>query len=91
MSINKSKKSDARNLLEESQEGDSPYMSVHEVLQICSFWSKNNADIANMLAMDHPEEHIKIVKKSERAILEIKFINADLEEKIIQIEIKLYE
>ena len=91
MSIKKSKKTDRQNVLEESQDEAPAYITVHDVLQLCAFWGKNDSDIGTILAMDHPEDNIKIVKKSEKAVLEIKFTNALQEEKIIQIEIKIYD
>lgn len=91
MSIQKNKKTDSKHAPEEHQESVSAYITLRDVLRICAFWSRNNADIGTILNMDHPERNIQIVKKSEKAILEIKFTDDQQEEKIILFEIKIYE
>ncbi|WP_270088528.1 hypothetical protein [Sphingobacterium sp. SYP-B4668] len=91
MSRKKDTKKNHATIVDSNQQDDPSYITMQDVMQLCAFWSQTNADIVDILKINNPEKNIQIVKKSEKAILEIKFINENKEEKIFQIEIKIYE
>lgn len=76
---------------DDHQDAAHTYLTPHDIMQLCAFWSSLDADFGEIVKADDLKRDVKIVKKSEKAILEITFFNQNQEEKTIQIEIKIYE